>query len=228
MTNELIFLGYVAALCSTLILALRLGKEYSIAVTAVMSVLVNLFVLKQITLGGYSATASDALAVGITLSLNLIQEYHSKQMALRTIWISFFCAVFYVIVSLLHLAYIPNIHDHHHRAFTELLTFMPRTVIASLATFLLAQHIDTFLYGALKQKFHQRWFIIRNYGTLFLSQLFDTVLFTFLGLYGLTEALRSFTTLREIILVSFGIKLAVILIAVPFVRSVTKLWPVAS
>ncbi len=218
MTNELIFLGYVFTVSTTILLALRLGKEYLMTLISAMVVLANLFVLKKITLFGMQATASDALAVGITLGLNLLQEYYKKPTAVKAIWIGFFCAVFYAVMSLLHLAYIPAPGDASDPVYHAILDTVPRIVGASLVTFLIVQFTDTQLYGLLKKLLKGRFFVLRNYATLAISQLLDTILFSFLGLYGITETFSDLSTIIDIIIVSYIIKLAVIIIAVPYVR----------
>lgn len=226
MTNELIFLGYVFAVSTAALSALRLGKEYLIGLISTMAVIVNLFVIKQISLFGLTATASDALAVGITLSLNLMQEYYGKQAALKTIWVGFFCALFYCAMSILHLAYIPAPLDTSNPHYLALLSFMPRTIIASLSVYLIVQRIDAHIYGFLKRHLEGRYFVLRNYGTLACTQILDTVLFSFLGLYKMSPAFSTLTTLVEIILVSTLIKLTMILIAVPYVRLAKRFNPV--
>ena len=94
MLNELIFLSYICVVSGASLIALALGKEALVALICVQAVLVNFFVTKQITLFGLTATASDALAVGATLALNLLQEYYQKPVARKAIWISFFAHFF--------------------------------------------------------------------------------------------------------------------------------------
>ena len=77
-----------------------------------------------------------------------------------------------------------------------------------------------FIYGFLKERFGNKYFVARNYASLAFTQLVDTILFTFLGLYGINESFSDIRTLFDIILVSFIIKLLVIAIAVPFVTFV--------
>ena len=216
--NELILLAYCFIVATGALGALRFGKEGLIGFICVQVILVNLFVLKQISLFGYTATAADALAVGITLSLNILQEYYSRETALSAIWISFYCAVLYALLSLFHLAYIPALSDTTHTLFKTLLLPMPRIVFASLLTFLIVQYLDTQLYFVLKKNLDGRYFVLRNYGSLFLTQFLDTLLFTFLGLYGTTESLSNFSTLFDIIKVSSIIKAVVIIVTVPYVR----------
>jgi len=218
MTNELIFLSYLGLVSISALYALRLGKEGLTGLICVQVILLNLFVTKQITLFGLTATASDALAVGATLTLNLLQEYYQKPAARRAIWISFFCSLFYIALSFLHLAYIPAASDASQAAFIQLLRPMPRIIIASLGVYLLVQYFDSALYAYLRSSWKNKFFVIRNYSSLALSQLLDTILFTFIGLYGINESFSSVSTLFDIIFVSYIIKLLAILITVPFIR----------
>jgi len=218
MPNEIVFLLSVFCVSTCALIALRLGKEYLIGFVSSLAVVVNLFVIKQITLLGYTATASDSLAVGITLSLNLMQEYHGKPTAFTTIWVGFFCALFYSLMSIIHLTFIPAPLDTSNIHFKAILAAMPRIIIASLTTYLMVQRLDAQLYGYLKRICNGRFFVMRNYTSLICSQVFDTLLFSFLGLYMISPAYSSLYTLREIIIVSVLIKVAVIAIAVPYVR----------
>lgn len=225
MTNEVIFLCYVLTVSTACLVALRLGKEYLMGLIGAMAVLTNLFTRKQISLIGFTATAADALAVGITLGLNILQEYFGKDQAIKAIWIGFFCALFYTLMSILHLAYIPAPGDISDPIYHALLESMPRTVMASLISFLIVQFIDTKLYATLKRLTKGELFILRNYATLSVTQLLDTVLFTFLGLYGISESFSDMKTIISIIAVSYLIKLAVIFISVPFVRLTKTIFP---
>lgn len=216
--NEIILFAYCFTVSTAALGALKFGKEGLIGLICVQTILMNLFVTKQITLFGLTATASDALAVGVTLSLNLLQEYYSRATAISAIWISFYGALFYTVLTLFHLAYIPAATDTTSEFFRTLLLPMPRIVIASLATSLVVQYIDTALYYLLKKRFDQRYFVVRNYSTLFFTQLLDTVIFSFLGLYRINESLSNLSTLIDIMLISYIIKGVVILITVPYVR----------
>jgi queuosine precursor transporter len=221
--NEFIFICYVLAVSSSSLLALRMGKEALIALICVQCVLVNLFVIKEITLFGLTATASDALAVGTSLALNMVQEYHQRALAQKTIWISFLCSLFYVIMTFFHLAYTPASTDTSSYHFQALLSPMPRIVIASLLVYLLVQHADCRLYGYLCTRFKSRHFIIRNYSSVAITQLIDTVLFSFLGLYGINESFSTISTIVEIIIITYSIKLIVISIAAPFLALSKKI-----
>jgi queuosine precursor transporter len=210
--------------CAT-IGALWLGKEALIGLICVEAVLVNLFVSKTILLFGLTATASDALAVGIALALNTLQEYYHKPLTQKAIAISFACALFYVVITLLHLAYIPAPTDSSNHYFQALLQPMPRIIFASLATYLLVQYLECYLYGTLCTLWQNRFFIIRNYTSVAVTQLLDTILFTFLGLYKLNESFSSWNTLLQIIVVSYTVKLLALSIGAPFLGFTKKFVP---
>ncbi len=223
-TNELIFLGSICTVSCASLIALALGSKALIALICVQAVLVNLFVTKQITLFGLTATASEALAVGTTLALNLLQEYYHKAIARKTIWLSIFCSLFYTIMSVLHITYLPAATDSSSQAFLQVLAPMPRIVSASLTVYVIVQYLDTIFYAYFQERLLSHHFIIRNYSSLALSQLIDTILFTFLGLYGINESFSNLKTLFDIIVVSYIIKLLVIIVAVPFVRAAKSLF----
>jgi uncharacterized integral membrane protein (TIGR00697 family) len=209
MINELIFLGYIAIVSGSALIALRLGKEALVSLICVQWVLANLFVTKQITLCGLNATTSDALAVGATLCLNLVQEYFGKELAQKTIIIGFCSTLFYTALSFLQVLYIPSTYDTAHIHFCALLAPMPRIVLASVFTYLIVQQIDFYLFGFLKKRMVNRSLTVRNYISVSITQLIDTVLFSFLGLYGLVASIR------DIIVISYGVKLVILVIAAP-------------
>jgi len=216
--NEIVFISQVFIIVTSSLGALILGKEALVAFVCIQGILANLFVSKQIALFGLNATASDAFAVGATLGLNLLQEYFGKRIARKTIWINFFLLVLYAIVTQIHLSYTPSIYDTAHQYFVPLLTFMPRLVIASFIAYIVSQTVDYKLYEMLRKIWHYRLLIIRNYTSIIISQLIDTLLFSFLGLYGIVDRIW------EIIAVSYMIKLSIIFIAVPFVGFSRKLY----
>ena len=127
---------------------LQFGSQALCSFLCVQALLANLFVLKQITLFGLNATASDAYIVGSVLSLNLIQEYFGKPLARKAIWISFALLVFYTIVSQIHIGYIPSQTDFSQEWYAQLLAYMPRITIASILVYLMVQHFEhIFLCG---------------------------------------------------------------------------------
>lgn len=217
MTNELLFLVHIIVISCFALGAVKLGKEALVAFICTQCILANLFVIKQTTLFGLTATCSDAFTIGAVCGLNLLQEYFGKSATKQAIWINFFLLIFYAIVSQFHLWYIPNSLDITQLHFSSILSFMPRIVIASFVVFFLVQQIDCHFFGFLKQRFGSIYFVGRNIISVALVQLLDTVLFSFFGLYGIID------NIGEVILVSYAIKITIILISTPFLALSKKL-----
>lgn len=200
MTNLLIFLGSCALIAGFAGWFSRLGSGALIAWMAMLSLLANLFVLKQINIFELNATASDIFAIGGLLSLNLLREKYGKEIAQRAIWISFAGLLFFVLMSQLHLLYVPSSFDSSQLAYEQILSPSPRLLIASLVTFFIVDQCDALLYGTLRQQFSTFSPLLISGIAMAISQLLDTLLFSFLGLYGLIQAIA------EIIFISYTIK----------------------
>lgn len=218
MTNELIFIIHSSLLSIFVLLALSLGKEALIALICLYGVLANLFVTKQISLFGFDATASDAFTVAAILGLNMLQEFFGATISKRAIWINFLCLCAYTFASQLHLWYTPNEFDHAHGHFCALLEVMPRIALASIGVFLMVQYLDRALYGLMQRQFGSRYFLARNGIALALCQFLDTVLFSFLGLWGIVE------NVWHIIIISYAVKLLAISLSSPWLVLVNQLY----
>jgi len=200
--NEVVFVLHVIIILVFLCCAVRLGQGVLMIFISLSAVLANLFVLKQITLFGMQVTCSDGFAVGGILGLNLLQDIYGKEAARRCIRASIFAMLFFIAMSQIHLFYIPSAFDQTHSSYVSILGQTPRIVIASLTVYYVVQRIDVFFFGFLKP-------YIQNLGSrlivsLLVNQALDTILFSFLGLYGLVASLL------DIIIVSYGVKCSII------------------
>ena len=210
LANEYIFVLYCAVISCSIFGALLFGAAGLTALMSLFGVLINILVTKHITLFGFTATAADPLAVGIPLALNTLQEYYGAQASKNAIWASFYMAFIYVAIVMLHLWYTPSSIDTSHYHFYVLLAPMPRLIAASFTTFLVAQFSDWHLYRALRSIMPETHALTASYLSTSISQGIDTLLFSFLGLYGIMH------NLGEIILVSYCVKLATLAGTSPF------------
>lgn len=211
MINEFIFFIQTIVICCTAIISCTMGKEAIVAFVCMCCLLANFFVVQEIMLFGLQATSSDAFSIGATFGLNLLQEYYGPTIARNAIGINTLLLLFYMVVSRLHTLFIPALADSTHSHFHAILYHTPRIMLASITVYFIAQTIDYYLYKFLKEKLHAHFFLIRNYGSLLVSQLLDTVLFTYLGLYGIIEHPV------QVIIISYIIKLSAIAGSTPFI-----------
>lgn len=212
----MLFFIHIIIVAGFTLLALRFGKEALITIICLYCILANLFVTKQISLFGMSVVSTDVFMVGSILGLNMLQEFFGKEIVKKTILLNFFVMVLYLALSQIHLWYTPNIFDTTHDHFFALLTPMPRIIIASVLVYLLVQIIDAYLYGILKVATAGRWLMARNILSLSISQLIDTVLFSFAALYGTVHSVF------DIIIVSYSLKVLVIMCSSPCISLAKK------
>lgn len=208
--NIALFVAHKSLISLTTLFFLYLGKEALTAYVSLLFVIANIFVIKQIQLGGYNATGADAFIIGISFSINLLQEYWGKETARKAIIISFACSALYLIMTFIHLAYKPAAFDSSQVHFVYLMKHSARIIVASFISYSITQTADTYLYAFTKKITEGKLFVLRNYISMLSSQLFDTILFSCLGLYGIVN------NLGHIIVISYLIKVAAVFLSTPF------------
>lgn len=202
--NELLFFLQIGAIVLSVAISYRFGKEGVIAAAALLAVLANLFVLKQITIFGLSVTGTDAFVIGYLMSLNLLGHKFGMKEAKKAMKLSFLAMLFVALFSYIHLLFSPNRFDSAHGHYRQILGPSPRLFGASLLTFFAVQQIEIRLFGQMGSLFPKLSWRLRSATSLILSQAIDTCLFTLLGLYGIVE------NLLHVFWVSFTVKCAAI------------------
>ncbi|GAB5412160.1 MAG: queuosine precursor transporter [Chlamydiales bacterium] len=208
--NELLYFGHIFVVIAAILIALRLGKEALTAVFCLLIISANLFVIKQIEFLGFTVTCTEAMTVGCILSLNLIQEYWGKAQAKKAIYCSLFLLTFFATLGQFHLLYAPSSHDLYHDAYAQILQHSPRILFASLSVTFLTQRFDMSFYGFIKARWGTQFLLFRNLISLAVSQLLDTLLFSFVGLYGIVHSIV------PIMIVSYVVKMLVAAGMAPF------------
>ena len=217
MLNVLLLATHVSLLAAITMLVLRVGKDAAIAWLSLLAICMNLFVLKQITLFGLEVTSSEGLAVGYLLGFNLLQEFFGRAAAKKAVWISMGMSAAFVALSQFQLFYSPSGYDFMAPHYFSLLSIMPRLLIASLISFFVVQYFDLTFFAFLRKKWSGKNLVLRTLICLVASQAIDTVLFSYLGLYGVVQKIS------HVIVMSFFIKLFVIMISLPFVTFAKKI-----
>ena len=217
--NEALFLLHILIVLSFGFVALRLGPAILTAWVALQAVMANLFVIKQICFFGFHVTCSDVFAIGSIFGINLLREYYPKEKAKQALWACFFAMLFFVVMAKVHLLYLPSSFDTTQSAFETILSASPRLLLASLAVFFLTQQIDLRFFSYLKRRFSTSPLTLRNGISVVTTQFLDTVLFSFLGLWGIVSHLY------DIILISFLIKLVVIALMSPLIHFSKRFLP---
>lgn len=215
-TNELIFFGQVTLIALTCIVSSLRGIEGLSAFVSLQWIIANLTTSKQIKLFGLHAVASDPYAVGATLALNIIVERFGAFKARHAINIALLLTIFWAIVCLIHIAYVPSEFDTSHAHYFAILKTTSRGAFASVLAFYFSQLVDTAIYQSLKTNLSVIPTSIRSAMSMSVSQFLDTVIFTYAALYGVVEYPW------HIITVSYLIKIIAIITMTPLAALVAR------
>lgn len=212
MSNEAFFIIQSLISLTFALFAFRMGKKWLIAFLAVNVVLMNIFVLKQMDLFGLAATGGNVLYATVFLCTDLLAEHYGKKEAIRAVRIGFFASIVFLVMTQFILKFAPNDWDFAQGAFETIFTLSPRIVAASMATYLVAQHLDVYLFDKIKKKTKGKMLWLRNNGSTFVSQFVDSAMFTMLAFYGVP----GFEAIFEIIIFTWIIKIIVAALDTPF------------
>jgi uncharacterized integral membrane protein (TIGR00697 family) len=202
--NEALFFLHIFLVVGIILIISRMGKHALITFIVLQSIFANFFVVKQMSLFGFSVTCSDVFAIGGILGLNLLQEHYGRSEAKKAIKIAFFGLLFFMAMSQVHLWYTPIPEDGTQEAFSLILSHTPRIALASLGVYFFVQKLDLHLFGWLQSIFQGKYLPFRIGISLVITQFLDTVLFSIFGLYGLVASLW------DVIIMSFFIKCLII------------------
>lgn len=186
MNNEVIFFTHVACVILTVGIGMR-GKVPFLGILFCLFLWIsNLFVIKEIECFGIVITTCDAYTVGSILCLNLIQEFKGKQESRKWLYRGLAGLGIFVIMSRFQNLYQGADHSLEiENAFKTTLQYCTRIVTASFVVTFLMDRLDMVIFNFLKSKWPLTDFSCRFLGSTLISQLLDTILFTFIGLGGI-------------------------------------------
>lgn len=184
--NEIIFLSLLLFVFGATVTAFRWGGFVGLfCLIACEAVLLNIFVVKQFELFGWSVTGGNILFGGIFLATDLLNEQYGPRLARLGVFIGLAAGCFMLVTTQLTTLFLPNALDTTQPAFETIFGFAPRLVGASLLSFLLAQLLDVWLFNFFRQVTQGRRLWLRNNFSTIISQTFDTLFFTAVGLLAL-------------------------------------------
>jgi len=189
--NELIFIFQNVVIGCFAVMASRLGKMGLAAFVALVWIMANFLVQKEVMLFGSEVITSDGLAIGLNSALLLLSYYYGQKVAQRAITVSCFLIVLFLILSQIHLWYIPSGHDISHLHYVALFAGLPRILCTSLFVSYMSTHLNLILYKLFSRLLSFLPLVCINTASLAISQIMDTVLFAFLALYGTVSSITS-------------------------------------
>jgi len=201
MSNGAIYILQTLGTLAVVLFCFRMGRVWLMSFMAMATVMMNLVVVKQMSLFGLDATGGNVLYASLFLATDLLSEHWGAKEARRAVRIGFLGGLFFLVTIQVMLRYAPSEFDMAQSHMVELFAFLPRIVLGSLAAYLIAQHLDVWVFHRIRAVTGDKHLWLRNNVSTWISQAVDTVVFysvAFLGVFPIVEAIL-FTWLLKII-----------------------------
>lgn len=211
--NELLFLIMTLVGLFFTLFCFRMGKVWLYTYVGVSIVLANIFVTKQITLFGLSATGGNVMYGTIFLATDLLSEHYGKRFARKAVFIGFYTAIVYLVMSQFITAFRPAEYDTVQDGMVAIFNFAPRLILGSLVAYLLSQLHDVWFFHFLKTKTKDKMLWLRNNVSTWISQLIDSVTFSLIAFTGVFE----WPVVLQIIITTYLLKIVIAAIDTPFI-----------
>ncbi len=200
------------------------GKRGLLIWIPVATIVANIQVIQTIELFGLTATLGNIVYASSFLVTDILSEIYGKKEANKAVWIGFYSLIVMTILMNLALLFQPIEGDDFsivsYDSLKTIFSLMPRIVVASLVAYLISQRHDVWAYHFWKNKFpglKKIW--IRNNLSTMVSQLLDSLIFTFIAFYGKYEL----SILGEIFLTTYVLKWIVAVADTPFIYWAIKI-----
>lgn len=220
MNNELLLIVSLLVIYGGVLLAYKFfGKTGLYCWTVFATITANIEVLIMIRAFGMEQTLGNILFASTFLVTDILSETAGKKDAAKAVNLGIVTSAFFILLSQSWLLYTPSKEDWARPAFETIFSNTPRLLLASLLVYAVSQRFDVWAYHKwwdfTKKKFgdSRRFLWLRNNGSTLISQLLNTVLYTFgafLGMYDIP-------VLISICLSSYVVFVATSLLDTPFV-----------
>lgn len=224
--NELLLIASLLVVYGGVLLAFRLfGKTGLYCFTCIATITANIEVLILVNAFGMEQTLGNILFASTFLVTDILSEIAGKKEAQKAVNLGIFTSVLFIIISQSWLLYQPSANDWAQEPIRSIFSNTPRLMIVSVLVYAICQRFDVWAYhkwwNFTKTKFgdEKRFLWLRNNGSTLISQLLNTILYTFGAFWGIYE----FPVLINIALASYVIFIVTSLADTPFVYLARKI-----
>ncbi len=226
MQNELILLCSLICIYTAVVLFYKLlGKTGLYMWTVVATIAANIEALILVDAFGMEQTLGNILFASTFLVTDILSETEGRKYANTAVKIGILVNIAFILISQSWFLYVPNANDWAMPSIQSVFSNTPRLMLVSIAVYGIVQVFDVFAYHLIWKRTEailgdsRKGLWIRNNGSTLLSQLLNTVLFTF----GAFTGMYSFSTMLNICLSSYVIFLFTSILDTPAVYLARRL-----
>jgi hypothetical protein len=203
-----------------IMIAFRLYGKLGLYIWIPISVIIaNIQVTKTVNLFGLEATLGNIVYATQFLATDVLSECYGKKDSKKSIGIGFLALISMTVFMQVALKFQPAESDFANNALTTIFSLLPRLTIASLIAYFVSNNHDIWAYEFWMKKFPGKKYIwIRNNASTFVSQLIDSVLFSFIAFYGVFPL----SVVIEITISTYVLKWVVAMCDTPFIYLARK------
>jgi uncharacterized integral membrane protein (TIGR00697 family) len=192
------------------LLALRLGREWLIALVPIYLITGNVFAESFFLLFGQLSSLAIPVYATTFLITDTLSEHYGKTEARRAVFVGFTGQILFLAMTLT-VTNAPIFADKAD-AFGSVFAILPRLILGSFVAYAISQLWDVQVFHALKERLPgKRTLWIRNILSTFTSQGIDSVIFITIAFYGVIDNLFGF------IMITWGVKVLLALLDTPFI-----------
>lgn len=226
MSNELLLILNVLVIYSAVLVFYRgLGTVGLYCWTVLATIAANIEVLIVVDAFGMEQTLGNILFASTFVVTDILSEVEGKKAANKAVVVGIVTSLAFMVISQSWLLYTPNESDRLFSSIASVFSNTPRLMISSIVVYAIVQVFDVFMYHAIWEKTTQwskdpkKYLWVRNNVATLLSQLLNTVLYTFAAFYGVYEM----RTLLHIILSTYVIYIFTSLLDTPVVYTARRM-----
>lgn len=226
MQNEINLIISLAITYGLVIGLFRIFKEQGLYLwTIVATIAANIEVMIVVNAFGMEMTLGNILFASTFLVTDICSEIYGKKVAQKSVYMGIATSILFVIISQSWLLYQPSDADWAMPFIKAIFSNTPRMMITGIVVYSIVQMFDVWAYHkwweVTKKKFgdEKRFLWLRNNGSTIISQLLNTMLFTWGAFAGMYDT----KTLVSIACSSYAIFIVTSLTDTPFVYLARKI-----
>lgn len=214
LSNESLWFLLLLANFSAILFSYRFFGKLGLYIwIPIATILANIQVLKMVDLLSIGVTLGNITYASSFLVTDILSENYGKKSAQKAVFIGFFSLTTTVIIMNIALMFKPNEFDFIQESLQNIFSLLPRIALASLIAYGVSQLHDVWAYNFWKNLFPGMKFLwLRNNASTMVSQLLDSVIFTFIAFWGLLPQ----SEFIQILITTYAIKWIVAAIDTPF------------